>query len=135
MRKAGSSITQFENTVHGFNAAYTIRATGLNKNTVYDKYREFENEIRETQIEDLAKRSEARQLQHSLVTDDLMSRVYNMFHGLELCIQEKLSKNEDVPIVLFNKYTELLGKIQGMQNSKYIHIPEKFEFCGQTYER
>jgi hypothetical protein len=119
----------------GFSAAYTIQSTGLNKNTVYDKFRELEAEIKEAQIADIAERSEARKLQRSLVDDDLLSRVTKMFRGLEMYITKCLSEGTAVPAPMFNKYTDLLDEIQRMQHAKRVHVPEKFEFNGQVYER
>jgi len=70
--------------VRGLSPRYVIEKTGLNKNTVYSKFRELEDGMKDdAPILDASDERNRRRSQYYLTIDDLISRTYGMLDRVE----------------------------------------------------
>lgn len=103
----------------GFSPRYLIQKTGLNKNTVYPKFRELEEEIRDdAPILDAADERNRRRSQYYLTIDDLIARTYNMLDRVEEHIESCHKRNVEIPAFWLQKFTDLTKSLLNLQQKK-----------------
>ena len=67
----------------GSSAEFVIQKTGLNKNTVYGKFKELSDMIRRSDEKDFAEKYEEERSQYILSVDQLIFRTYRILTYIE----------------------------------------------------
>lgn len=103
----------------GLSPRYVIQKTGLNKNTVYTKFRELEESIKDdTPSLDAVEERTRRKSQYYITIDDLISRTYNMLNIVEESIKSYHKRNAEIPAILLQKFTDLSKQLFNLQQKK-----------------
>ncbi|HJW19331.1 MAG TPA: hypothetical protein VJ571_02090 [Candidatus Nitrosotalea sp.] len=104
--------------VRGYTAAFVIQKTRLNKNTVYDKYRELDALILETPAANFDEEKPKRKSQYYCTIEDLISRNYEILEIIEKQIKMYQNKNVDIPAHLFQRFNDLTKNLFNLQQKK-----------------
>src|SRR6185312_7657866 len=109
--------------IRGLSARFVIQKTGLNKNTVYRKFKEMEDGIKdEAPILDAVEERTRRRSQYYVTLDDLISRNYNMLDRVEESIESHHKRNAEIPAFLLQKFTDLTKQLFNLQQRKIAQV-------------
>ena len=102
----------------GASAEFVIQETGLNKNTVYSKFKELSDMIRRTNEKEFAEKYEEERSQYILSVDQLIFRTYRILTYIEEKIEKYHRSGSEIPEFLLQKFSDITKNLLNMKKEK-----------------
>lgn len=104
--------------LQGASPGFIIQKTGLDKNTVYEKYGALLEIAKEQDAKDFRERYEQKKNQFITSMEDLIYRTTRVLDYIERRMERYMQKNKDIPEHMLQKFSELTKNLVNMQKEK-----------------
>ena len=108
--------------IKGVSAEFVIKDTGLNKNTVYGKFKELSDMIRRTDEKDFAEKYEEEKIQHIVSIDHLILKTYKILSYVEDAIKKHHDRGREIPEFLFQTFCDITKHLLNLKKEKASYV-------------